>query len=577
MNSKLIHDVLLTEGYDVALIDERELEVRFQIQGKNVLLTHTIPTELIRVPKFMLANGHGLGKLAHVLTDGSSDGGEVCIADTDSTSVNIYRPDLVYSQTVREHIDLLTRLTEDPVFNRTELLREFKDHWRIHCRTQSRISNQLFVVWDAVEPDLLEIRVPRTSIGNDLSTRTCATARALSDAQSTELVRKYGGLRNRPVKGKGVALITETLEPPPISKSDLLAWYFRVTSRLTADSEQILAQVQRKKRRDFWLVFSAPLPDERTYFAVHWTADMRKDLPMSLAQAESDGWTLTPYEVRLFSHTNLLVRGGGSLELSEKSVLFVGCGSVGSEVVHRLASVGIGRLTITDPDVFSEENLYRHTLSIEHIGRLKSEAVAEQITERYPWLKVSSFEHCLQELKDRVRLRDYDLIVIAIGSPTVERVFADYCRTMHIDTPVLNCWTEAYEVGGHATLVVPDSKGCFNCAYVDPKSFCQGLASNLNFLEPDQVTMRNYDGCGTQYLPFSAIAANQTASIAANLATQHLLGQVSRSSRVSWRGSDDRARNESLRMTYRYRHFTNSLMIEPLFNNNCDVCATASR
>ena len=61
---------------------------------------------------------------------------------------------------------------------------------------------------------------------------------------------------------------------------------------------------------------------------------------------------------------SLIPRGGGSMDLTDKSVLLVGCGSVGSEVALRLTSAGVGRLTVSDPDRLSEENLYRHTLSV---------------------------------------------------------------------------------------------------------------------------------------------------------------------------------------------------------------------
>ena len=576
MNAEQIREALTSEGFDVTLVDDLKLEVRFDIRDTSILLTHEISQELLRVPKFFLANGHGLGKLAHVLTDGFGDGGEVCIADSDSTSVNLDRPDLVYSQTIRQHIELLTRLKEDPAYNRAEQIREFRDHWRILCGKSKKDIRELFVAWDGAESDVLEVRVPKTSSGSDLATRPCAIAKKISDAQVSNLIRTHGGLSKRPVEGAGIALVTQTLEPPPPSIQDLPNWYFCLMSRLTSDSERFLAELPHKKRRDYWVVLSAPLPNGRTYFAIHWTSETKKALPTSAQQVQSDGWTLTPYEVRLISHKSLVQRGGGALGLTEKSVLLVGCGSVGSELAHRLASAGIGELVISDPDLFREENLYRHTLSLQHIGLMKSESVANQIMEKYPWVKTKSRGDRLENLREREFIDNFDLIAIAIGSPTVERIFSDFCRSALITVPTINCWTEAYEIGGHATLVVPNSTGCLHCAYVNPDTLCRGLASNLNFLASDQVIMRNEGGCGTQYLPFSSTASNQTASMAANLAVQHLLGDVTESSRVSWRGSSKRAAREHLVTTYRYRHFTDSLKIEPLYNDNCDVCSQAS-
>ena len=60
-----------------------------------------------------------------------------------------------------------------------------------------------------------------------------------------------------------------------------------------------------------------------------------------------------------------------------------------------------------------------------------------------------------------------------------------------IDVPVMTCWLEGHGIGGHAILVVPGTKGCWHCAYVNPQTLARDLVSNLNFLAPDQVIMRN--------------------------------------------------------------------------------------
>ena len=52
------------------------------------------------------------------------------------------------------------------------------------------------------------------------------------------------------------------------------------------------------------------------------------------------------------------------------------------------------------------------------------------------------------------RAEFWHLVVIAIGSPTVERVFAEYCRQEDVGVPVINCWLEGYGIGG------PCDPGC---------------------------------------------------------------------------------------------------------------------
>ena len=175
--------------------------------------------------------------------------------------------------------------------------------------------------------------------------------------------------------------------------------------------------------------------------------------------------------------------GGGSLELGKKSVLLIGCGSVGGELAMRLTSAGVGRLTASDPDTFSEENLYRHVLSVKDIGRFKSVALVRELALRHPWAELTPWCKRLEELRDPELLQRFDLVVIAIGSPTVERVFAEYCRQKTVGVSVINCWLEGYGIGGHAILAMPGAKGCWHCAYVDPKTLRRGLTSNPELSE----------------------------------------------------------------------------------------------
>ncbi|WP_318351667.1 hypothetical protein [Klebsiella pneumoniae] len=41
----------------------------------------------------------------------------------------------------------------------------------------------------------------------------------------------------------------------------------------------------------------------------------------------------------------------------------------------------------------------------------------------------------------------YDLIIIAIGAPTQERLFHDYLIKEKINVPVINTWVEGYGIG----------------------------------------------------------------------------------------------------------------------------------
>ena len=328
---------------------------------------------------------------------------------------------------------------------------------------------------------------------------------------------------------------------------------------------------RQKRSKEYWVVMSGPIPGGNTLFAVRWSSAAKGGLPTTMDEAQAGEWTATAFNVRSLSRESLVPRGG-SLDLRGKSVLLVGCGSVGSELACGLASAGIGKLELADPDTLSAENLYRHRLTLWDVGVPKSQALARYLGLGYPRIEVRHCGHCLQDLRDKDLLRHFDLVVVAIGSPTVERAFAEFCIQAQVDVPTIHCWLEGYGIGGHAILAVPGSKGCWHCAYVDPASGERGLSSSLNFLAPNQVVMRDLDGCGAQFLPFSSLAAARTAWMAADLAVRFLGGEAPASTRVSWHGSARDAADASLETTPRYQGFTESLRLLPLHDPRCDVC-----
>ena len=572
MNHDRIRSCLAEAGYDAELApDGSTLTLGFEVGERRISLVHAFPSQLLRVPKFHLADGYA-GKLAHVGVSRSDGPGEVCIADEGSTAVNTDRPELVYLETVQKHVALLTRLIENSAYNRAEQLREFEAHWEILCRKEHKGLNELFVAWDGHGAEGLQVKPARADSGTDLRKTPIALAGALANHRQLSSVQGVAEWESRPVVGKGLAVRVSGLEPVPTSLDELLPWYFRAVEQVDVADRRELRRLGKKSSRDYWLVFAAPIPGGETMFAIRWHSRSAGPLPVSGTEAEAGRWTPTPYRVRSLSRGSVVPRGGGSLELGKKSVLLIGCGSVGGELAMQLTSAGVGRLTASDPDTFSEENLYRHVLSVKDIGRLKTVALARDMALRHPWAELTSWCKRLEELRDPTVLQQFDLVVIAIGSPTVERVFAEYCRHENVGVPVINCWLEGYGIGGHAILVMPGAKGCWHCAYVDPQTLTRGLTSNLNFLKPGQVVMRNLGGCGTQFLPYSGIAASCTATMAADLSVRFLAGEVTISSKVSWKGGDAEAMRASREVTWRYRHFGESLRILPLHNENCDLC-----
>ena len=94
------------------------------------------------------------------------------------------------------------------------------------------------------------------------------------------------------------------------------------------------------------------------------------------------------------SEENLFSRSRGILEvdiLRDKRVMIVGLGSFGSQIAIELAKAGVGSFSLMDFDRVEIHNLSRHTATVNDLGRLKTNVIAEAIHGKNPYAKVDKF------------------------------------------------------------------------------------------------------------------------------------------------------------------------------------------
>lgn len=77
------------------------------------------------------------------------------------------------------------------------------------------------------------------------------------------------------------------------------------------------------------------------------------------------------------------------LRLFSSHVVVVGCGGLGGHIIESLARVGVGCMTVVDPDVFEEHNLNRQSLAtFETLGRRKVDVATERVAKINPAVTV---------------------------------------------------------------------------------------------------------------------------------------------------------------------------------------------
>lgn len=186
--------------------------------------------------------------------------------------------------------------------------------------------------------------------------------------------------------------------------------------------------------------------------------------------------------------------------LAKQSILIVGLGSIGGSIALRLASYGVGRLDLLDPDRLLWHNTVRHVLGPRDVGRLKVDAMAETLTARWPDLQVN--RHPIDVVTDaqhvRALLPGVDLVVCAADGVAPRRVVSHLARRAQT-TAILACVLDNGAVGEILRLRPGKNFGCL---------LCQRAALIVQGgIDPEASQEADY-GRGSVHRPMTAVGAD---------------------------------------------------------------------
>lgn len=256
---------------------------------------------------------------------------------------------------------------------------------------------------------------------------------------------------------------------------------------------------------------------------------------------------VTPLTMRRLTALYMRERGGASSVMFAKHVVIVGCGAVGAVIADTLAATGVGRLTLVDHDVYSEDNVFRHILDPFWVDTVKVYGLKFQLETHYPGIAVTPRAITGQEWLGGTNLDDVDAVIFALGLPTLEQSFNRALRKEKKKVPILFTWLEPLDLGGHSVLVWTQGEGCLDCLYRDEEG-AASLQSRIAFLAPDQAVSKTLTGCGSVFVPYGALQSRRTALMAAEHILSALSGETGPSYRY-WAGEGKVASEQKLLTT----------------------------
>lgn len=538
-----ILDFLSSKDIIVVTSNEREIVTTHNISGKIVEIKGSYRNlQENKLPNYYLCNRDIYGLLAHIGWDSQEDIGLCCSGSDDVLSINYNEPGKVYYEGLNKALDLLSPTINNSAENNKQIMDEYLGHlnW-VMDKTQSEI---IFLGKYLPKINKLEAYTPYTHKKEVIITH-----------KDDDISSDYC-LINKLYKQKRFAssylLELGKLISPPTPKNNINDWWIEL---LNVQDEEFLTNLQSTisftRDNHFYFICYFKHYEEIIAFSISCKNSRRKD-EAPISREKIKNWEISI--VNTIQHTRefLLPRSGGTLNFQTKKVLLVGCGSVGSFIAKQIVQTGIGKLTLSDPDIFSAANLYRHNLSMSYNKCNKAESLKFNLGYEYPYTNIEAKNFELSKIEKEV-ITAHDLIIIAIGNPTQERLFNEYLKKEDIHVNVIYTWLEGYGLGGHAIYVdLTMVNGCLQCNYLDVNEEIPILHSNVNFLYPNQNVTKDIGGCGTLFLPYSHLDSEQTALMTTRMAIDVLSGKIDTSVRISWKGSSEDAKEKGLQIKHRY-------------------------
>jgi molybdopterin/thiamine biosynthesis adenylyltransferase len=168
--------------------------------------------------------------------------------------------------------------------------------------------------------------------------------------------------------------------------------------------------------------------------------------------------------------------------LANSSVLVVGAGALGNEIMKNLALVGVGVIDVVDMDRIEHSNLARCALFRDgDEGEYKAEVLASATQRINPEVRVRGFISTVQALGDAA-LRDYSLVIAGLDNREARLWINGVCRKLGLT------WIDGAIEGLQGLVrVFPPSGPCYECTLTPADFAALSHRRSCALLAPEEL------------------------------------------------------------------------------------------
>jgi len=165
-------------------------------------------------------------------------------------------------------------------------------------------------------------------------------------------------------------------------------------------------------------------------FPVQQEASQRFSLHIAEVEEIALGQDLLPAR---YQRNRAMLSIQQQLLLLRSDVAVFGCGGLGGYIIEELARLGVGKITVVDPDVFEEHNLNRQILCTQELlGSKKVDAAVQRVAAVNPAVRLQAFDVAFGQKNSAEILKGVTVAADALDSIPVRLELAEACKNQNI-------------------------------------------------------------------------------------------------------------------------------------------------